>query len=91
MTVMWQGSDSKAFSLAKSQAQKSFDEGGLPIGSTLVDHRGEIIGAGHNQRVQLADPTAHAGIPQIAPYLRYSRHVQCVRVQYFFSRSRALS
>lgn len=62
MTHMWQQSDSKAFSLAKSQAQKSFDEGGLPIGSTLVDHRGEIIGAGHNQRVQFADPTAHGEI-----------------------------
>lgn len=31
MTAMWQESESKAFSLAKSQAQKSFDEGGLPI------------------------------------------------------------
>lgn len=62
MTAMWQTSDSKAFSLAKSQAQKSFDEGGLPIGSTLVDGSGEIIGAGHNQRVQLADPTAHGEI-----------------------------
>ena len=62
MTAMWQESDTKAFSLAKSQAQKSFDEGGIPIGSTLVDHRGEIIGAGHNQRVQLADPTAHGEI-----------------------------
>lgn len=62
MTPMWQASDSKAFTLAKSQAQKSFEEGGLPIGSTLVDHRGEIIGAGHNQRVQLGDPTAHGEI-----------------------------
>lgn len=62
MTPMWQESNSKAFSLAKSQAQKSFEEGGLPIGSTLVDNRGEIIGAGHNQRVQAADPTAHAEI-----------------------------
>ncbi|GAA2025778.1 nucleoside deaminase [Yaniella flava] len=62
MTAMWQESDSTAFSLAKSQAQKSFDEGGIPIGSTLVDKRGEIIGTGHNQRVQLADPTAHGEV-----------------------------
>lgn len=62
MTIMWQKSDSQALALAKSQAQKSFDEGGLPIGSTLVDNRDNIIGAGHNQRVQLADPTAHGEI-----------------------------
>lgn len=62
MTAMWQASDSKAFSLAKSQAQKSFEEGGLPIGSALVDGNGEVIGVGHNQRVQSADPTAHAEI-----------------------------
>ena len=39
-------------------AQKSFDEGGLPIGSVLV-RAGEIVGAGHNQRVQQGDPIAH--------------------------------
>jgi len=39
-------------------AQKSFDEGGLPIGSVLV-RAGEIIGAGHNQRVQQDNPIAH--------------------------------
>src|SRR5699024_192290 len=62
MIAMWQSSDSKAFALAIQQAQKSFEEGGLPIGSTLVDGSGEIIGVGHNQRVQSADPTAHGEI-----------------------------
>jgi len=39
-------------------AKKSYDEGGLPIGAVLV--RGdEIIGRGHNQRVQNGDPIAH--------------------------------
>lgn len=39
-------------------AQKSFDEGGLPIGAVLV-RNGEIIARGHNQRVQNSDPIAH--------------------------------
>ena len=32
-------------------ARKSFEEGGLPIGAILV-RNGEIIGRGHNQRIQ---------------------------------------
>jgi len=43
------------------QAQKSFDEGGIPIGSVLV-RAGVIIGRGHNRRVQQGDPTAHGEI-----------------------------
>lgn len=39
-------------------ALKSFREGGCPIGSVLA--RGsEIVGEGHNQRVQQGDPIAH--------------------------------
>ncbi|WP_245297158.1 MULTISPECIES: nucleoside deaminase [Rhodomicrobium] len=45
-------------------AKKSFDEGGLPIGSVLV-RRGEIIGAGHNQRIQQGDAIAHGEMDAI--------------------------
>ena len=39
-------------------ALKSYNEGGCPIGSVLA--RGdEILGEGHNQRVQKGDPIAH--------------------------------
>jgi len=39
-------------------ALKSYDDGGCPIGSVLA--RGsEIVGEGHNQRVQRGDPIAH--------------------------------
>ena len=39
-------------------ALKSYTEGGCPIGSVLA--RGsEILGEGHNQRVQKGDPIAH--------------------------------
>lgn len=57
------GNDSKWMERAFAQAQKSFDDGGLPIGSVLVRHRpsgeDELIGEGHNQRVQEGDPIAH--------------------------------
>ena len=44
---------------ALSQAEKSWNEGGIPIGSVLVDSSGTIVAAGHNERVQTGDPTAH--------------------------------
>jgi cytosine/creatinine deaminase len=43
---------------AVAEAQQGFDEGGIPIGSVIV-HRGEIIGRGHNRRVQQGSPTLH--------------------------------
>jgi cytosine deaminase len=44
------------------QAEKSWSEGGIPIGSVLLDAEGEIVARGHNQRVQSGDPTAHAEV-----------------------------
>jgi cytosine deaminase len=43
---------------AIEQARKSLSEGGIPIGSVLV-HDGEIIGRGHNCRVQTGSPIDH--------------------------------
>ncbi len=45
---------------AIEQAETSWREGGVPIGSVLVDADGVIVSAGHNRRVQSGDPTAHA-------------------------------
>ena len=44
---------------AIAQAEKSWAEGGIPIGAVLVDPDGNIVAEGHNQRVQSDDPTAH--------------------------------
>jgi len=41
-------------------AEKSWSEGGIPIGSVLMTESGEIVAQGHNERVQSGDPTAHA-------------------------------
>ena len=46
---------------AIAQAQKGRSEGGIPIGSVLV-RDGNILGKGHNKRVQDQDPVTHAEI-----------------------------
>ena len=48
----------KFLQAAYDQAVKSYNEGGIPIGSVLV-HNGEIIGEGHNQRVQKGSAILH--------------------------------
>jgi len=40
------------------QAKKSYQEGGIPIGSVLV-HNDKIIGRGHNRRVQNGSAILH--------------------------------
>ena len=47
---------------AIEQAEKGWSEGGIPIGSALVDAAGRVVAAGHNMRVQSGDPTAHAEV-----------------------------
>lgn len=44
---------------AIDEAWKGKQEGGIPIGSVLV-YGGEIIGRGHNRRVQRGSPILHA-------------------------------
>lgn len=46
---------------AIEEARKGLAEGGIPIGSVLVKD-GDIVGRGHNRRVQHSDPMAHAEI-----------------------------
>jgi len=48
----------KYMQAAYDQALKSYQEGGVPIGSVLV-HNGKIIGRGHNQRVQRGSAILH--------------------------------
>lgn len=44
---------------AIQEARASLEEGGIPIGSVLVLD-GEIVGRGHNRRVQRGSPILHA-------------------------------
>ncbi len=49
---------------AIDEAWKGKQEGGIPIGSVLV-YGGEIIGRGHNRRVQRGSPILHAEMDAI--------------------------
>lgn len=48
----------KFMQAALQEAQTGFAEGGIPIGSVIV-HDGEIIGRGHNRRVQKGSAILH--------------------------------
>jgi creatinine deaminase len=52
------GDDRAFLEVAKAQARAGRDEGGVPIGAALVVG-GQVIGAGHNRRVQSGSPTLH--------------------------------
>lgn len=46
---------------AINEAKKGLEEGGIPIGSSLVKD-GKLVAVGHNKRVQENDPVTHAEI-----------------------------
>ena len=50
--------DLEFMTAALEQAEKSYREGGLPIGAVMVED-GRIVARGHNKRVQEGDPIAH--------------------------------
>jgi cytosine deaminase len=45
---------------AIKEAELGWAEGGIPIGSALLDRDGKVVASGRNRRVQDGDPTAHA-------------------------------
>lgn len=46
--------------VAVAEARKGLAEGGIPIGAALFRADGELLGSGHNRRVQNDDPSMHA-------------------------------
>ena len=48
--------------VAIAEAHAGLAEGGIPIGSAMFDAGGNLLGSGHNQRVQRDDPSAHAEV-----------------------------
>ena len=53
--------DRDMMALALGQARASLAAGGVPVGAVLTAG-GQVIGAGHNERVQQGDPVAHGEI-----------------------------
>jgi cytosine/creatinine deaminase len=45
--------------VAIAEARKGLAEGGIPIGAAIFDEGGNLIGSGHNRRVQSGDPSLH--------------------------------
>ena len=53
--------DADMMDLALRQARASLAQGGVPVGAVLAAG-GQVLGAGHNERVQQGDPVAHGEI-----------------------------
>ncbi len=45
--------------IALDEARLGLSEGGIPIGAALFGRDGELLGRGHNRRVQDDDPSTH--------------------------------
>ena len=45
--------------VALREARIGLAEGGIPIGAAIFDERGNLLGKGHNRRVQNGDPSLH--------------------------------
>ena len=44
---------------AIAEARLGLSEGGIPIGAALFDANGNLLGRGHNRRIQEDDPSIH--------------------------------
>jgi tRNA(adenine34) deaminase len=53
--------DQQFMTAAIAEARRAEAEGEVPVGAIVVVD-GQIVGAGHNQPIELNDPTAHAEI-----------------------------
>ena len=45
--------------IAIEEARAGLAEGGIPIGAALFDNDGNLLGRGHNRRIQEDDPSIH--------------------------------
>jgi creatinine deaminase len=52
--------DADKLAVAQAEAEKGAAEGGIPIGAALFRSAGELLGSGHNRRVQDGDAAMHA-------------------------------
>jgi cytosine/creatinine deaminase len=66
---------------ALEEARQGLHEGGIPIGSVLV-HNGEIIGRGHNRRVQQGSAVLHGEMDALERAGRRSAQVYRESVLY---------
>jgi cytosine/creatinine deaminase len=48
--------------IAVEEAEAGLASGGVPVGAALIGRDGQVLGRGHNRRVQDGDPSAHGEI-----------------------------
>ncbi len=65
---------------ALEEAQVGLAEGGIPIGAALSTADGELLGRGHNRRVQDGDPSMHAETAAFRNAGRRRHYADCVMV-----------
>jgi tRNA(adenine34) deaminase len=46
--------------LAIAEAERALEHDDVPVGAVVLGPAGEVLGAGHNERERLQDPSAHA-------------------------------
>ena len=51
--------DREMLAVALEEARAGLAEGGIPIGAALIGPDGQVLGRGHNRRVQDGDPSLH--------------------------------
>ena len=49
----------RLLAIAVEEAKAGLAEGGIPIGAALFGPGGELLGRGHNRRIQDGDPSMH--------------------------------
>jgi cytosine/creatinine deaminase len=57
--------------VAMEEARQGLAEGGVPVGAALFRENGELLGRGHNRRVQQGDPSVHG---ETDAFRRAGRH-----------------
>ena len=66
--------------IALEEARAGLAEGGIPIGAALFDCDGNLLGRGHNRRVQENDPSVHAETDAFRKAGRQTSYRDCVMV-----------
>lgn len=77
ISVDWKQADSAGMQAALQAARTGLQQGGIPIGSALVDGQGKLIASGHNQRVQKGDPILHGEMDCLQRAGRRSSYKDC--------------
>lgn len=66
--------------VAVEEARAGLAEGGIPIGAALFDRAGNLLGRGHNRRVQDGDASTHAETAAFRNAGRRRHYADCVMV-----------